>query len=295
MFTNMNLSIIIPIDAYHPVLLSNLESWDNQNFNKADFEVIVVDSEKKTDWVEAIDDLKSRGFNLRYEIIESDHRSVRANFGASQAQAPLLLFFANDFFADETLVSSHVSFHKMHNDKTIGVGTAISVESQREASAFLRWLEDSGQLFGISFTKNVKIPEGYFYMGNCSIKKSFFEQVGGFNEAFAFPCCEDYEFGIRSISSGSVSRLVENAQAIHDHPITFEERARSMEFAGRSAKILEKLNAFVPIEYRPLRESLKRIVWKCQRQINGDDQLQHKVWNSKLAGSFYQGYIDQDA
>ena len=110
-------------------------------------------------------------------------------------------------------------------------------------AALARWLEDSGKIFGVPMRRILAVwPKTFFYAGNASIRKAKFQSLGGFNERFLNDAWDDYEFGLRWVASGGYSQFVAGATAAHRHLVSFDERCRNMEHAGKAARVLEILH-----------------------------------------------------
>ncbi|MBI4261182.1 MAG: glycosyltransferase, partial [Actinobacteria bacterium] len=123
-------------------------------------------------------------------------RAVSWNRGIEEASAPLLLLLADDFVAAPGLVESHLALHlERPQDHVVGIGPAVFPPDDR--SAFMAWLEDSGRLLGVSFTRpDPELLPAFFYGANTSIKRSLLERAGPFDEAFPHHGWDDHEMGI---------------------------------------------------------------------------------------------------
>ena len=171
----------------------------------------------------------------------------------------------------------------------MGIGLGMFPDHQRKASAFLRWLEDSGKLFGFSNTnKDVTIPRGYFGVFNASLKRDFFVKAGCFDESFPYPAWDDYEMGVRLTRNGMTSKLIPEAIAIHDHPLTFVERFHSVRRAGESVAVFAAKTNDRLVTNEPMwKYSLRRLGLLFRKQAT----LRERSWELILDGAFVWGYM----
>jgi GT2 family glycosyltransferase len=207
----------------------------------AAFEVIVVDGGARPDFAPAYAE-HVRAFPdtpIRTITVPAPGRAAANNAGARAARAELLVFVADDFVPDPTLVRAHVKFHRHRATPAVGIGPAY-FPAELRADPFCRWLEDSGQLFGVPFrVAEHRWPRQFFYAGNASLDRALFERAGGFDSAFAHDAYDDHEFGLRLAALGVASHFVPKAAAWHDHRLTFEERTEAMRRAGVAARHVE--------------------------------------------------------
>jgi GT2 family glycosyltransferase len=205
------------------------------------FEVIVADGGARPDFATAYAE-HVRAFPdtpIRTIAAPARGRAAANNAGAQAARAELLIFVADDFVPCPTLVRAHVEFHRHRAAPAVGVGPAYFPEEVR-GDPFCRWLEDSGQQFGVPFrVAEQRWPREFFYVGNVSLDRGLFERAGGFDPAFAYDVNDDYEFGLRLAALGVVSHFLPKAAAWHDHRLTFDERTEAMRRAGAAARQVE--------------------------------------------------------
>jgi GT2 family glycosyltransferase len=161
--------------------------------------------------------------------------------GIGLAKADLLLMLADDFIPCPDLVAEHLKAHRADpSEELVAIGPGLFPEGDR-TNAFMKWLEDSGELFGVSFTRStVKLPHYYFYMANTSLKRAFLAKAGRFDESFPYDAMDDWEMGNRLLVRGMKNVYLPDAVAIHEHIIDLPERCRAMEQAGESSAIYDE-------------------------------------------------------
>ncbi len=245
---NPALSVVVPVQE-HACLASTLQALATQQcVSHSDYEVIVIDSLHLYDWTECIADIRSRHptLELRFLLLtKCASRARQLNAGISEARADLLLMLADDFIPEPALVSLHLQAHRGDPDPHLAAIGPGLFRKGGSTTDFMRWLENSGSLFGVPFTRPdlVKLPDSFFYMANTSIKRSLLTQAGPFDEDFPYDSMDDFEMGLRLQGLGMRTTYLPAAIAIHEHHISFQERCNSMQKAGESAAIYDAKHA----------------------------------------------------
>jgi GT2 family glycosyltransferase len=226
-----------------------------QTYPHDELEFIFVDGWAKPAISAAIADFGIQNPALATRLVhcEKTARAPGYNLAATLASGELLILLADDFEPWPELVAAHVAYHTVNPDpNAVGIGPGLFPDAIRE-DAFARWLEDSGQLFGVSMRRTMAVwPRTFFYGGNTSIKKSKFDALGGFDERFLYHAWDDYEFGLRLAAGGGYTQFVAAAVATHQHAVSLEERCAGMEQAGESASLLERLHPRAQHEWRTM-------------------------------------------
>lgn len=263
------------------------------------FEVVFVDDRDHEEFRQLLARYRSRypeGPHLHYEILPGIHRARANNRAMQMARGQLLIFLGDDFIAPPTLVASHLALHQREPAKEV-VGIGGSLLARREGNRFYRQIEESGALFGTAFSTTMhSVPTGFFYAGNTSVKRSFIEACGAFNENFPFDCWDDYEMGLRLVQQGMLSIYVPEATAEHDHALTLAERCRAMRRLGYSAVVHERI---FPESPQPWQKRLKRspLGWKLrawryrfQHAVTGKSKDLGRHFNAVFDSHFVRGY-----
>lgn len=124
----------------------------------------------------------------------------------------------------------------------VGLGPALFPPELR-SSPFIRWLEDEGRLFGVSFARpDPGAMAAYFYGANTSVKRALLDRVGPFEEAFPHHGYDDHEMGLRLRRAGMEVEFLSEALAFHRHDITVADRIEVMRESAESVRILERLH-----------------------------------------------------
>lgn len=290
------ISIILAANSFGASFPAGLEPFLQQTAGAETFELVLVDWEGGNSCGALADRVRSQPSAPRITYLRCPQRGRAAmnNLGATHATAPLIGFCGEDFVPLPAFVAAHLAYHAAHPERTrVAVGPAFSPPSLRAASPFLTWLEDSGELFGVRFRDlSPTLPPAYFYMGNVSLKRSFYAECGPFDERLPFPAYDDLEYGWRLAQLGMVSELVPEAACIHEHELTLAERRIHLGWAGASAAILASMPSGGA---KPRRGLSRRLVAKsahwCESALRDGPQI--AGWRLSLWSAFLASYCRQ--
>jgi GT2 family glycosyltransferase len=174
---------------------------------------------------------------------ETGGRARAWNCGIREARGRIVLLLADDLLPGPDFVEEHIAAHEADpSPELVALGPALFSAEARAASPFARWLEDSGELFGVSFTRPVDgLPGRFFYGANTSVKRSFLLEGGLFDERFEREAWDDHELGLRLFERGMRVVYVPAAALRHEHDLTLAERCEVMRHAGRAAATFDRL------------------------------------------------------
>ncbi len=236
--------ISIVISAHdHGQLDKSLNALARQTVDPSLFEVVIVDPEHTPGTESTVEQAlatTAASLKARYIRIPRSGRAAAQNRGVAESAADWLLFLADDFVPAERMVEAHLRAHRDHpGDHIVGIGPAV-FPPDIAINPVMRWLEDSGHLFGISFTRDGgSVPDTFFYGANASVRKDFLLGAGPFDEEFPYHAWDDYEMGLRLAQRGMKSIAVPDAVVYHYHSISLTERCRSIRQGGASAAIFD--------------------------------------------------------
>ncbi len=235
------ISVIIPLH-HHGCVDKSLESLANQTMPRSEFEIIVVDAEHALNWEPAIAKVAEAApdLDLRYIKIPKAGRAAERNRGVMESRADLLLFSADDFEPTPGFVEEHLKVHEKYPASNIAVIGPTVFPPEMRITHFMRWLEESGNLFGVSFMrKGAVVQPDFFYGANVSFKKEFLLKAGPFDEDLPYHAYDDFEMGQRLFGMGMKTIFAPSALVHHWDPVTLKERAKIMKESGESAAILD--------------------------------------------------------
>jgi len=217
-----------------------------QDLPLAEFELIIADDQHCADFRAATSARAAQSPELafRYIDVERPGRAAAINAGVALARAPVIAILADDAMAAPAALAAHLAFHDANPDPlAVSIGPMLFADALRE-DGFRRWLEDSGSLFGMSLRRQfTRWTPDFFYCGNCAMKRTLFDRIGGFDERFTWITWDDFEFGQRLVAAGGYTQYVSAAIAWHEHRVTLPERLQSMRTGGHAACLHERLGA----------------------------------------------------
>ncbi|CAN5314505.1 hypothetical protein BH10CYA1_BH10CYA1_54510 [soil metagenome] len=267
-----------------------------------EFEVIVVDSIGTVSFADAVNEIVAQpGFSMQLRALRSvkGGRALAHNIGVRLARSNVLVFLGDDFAPPETFLDAHLKFHQIHCELTaVGIGAGLFPGELRD-TAFRRWLEDSGSLYGIPYTKQpVQIPQDFFFSGNSSVKKELIENAGYFDEDFKHDAMDDYELSRRLAKIGSHSGFVTGAECLHQHSVTFIDRCTTMKLAGEAACVFDckypgAKSWHADFASHPAKHRAIACMGMVAYLFSGDRTMQHRYWNKFLKASFIEGYLEK--
>ena len=162
-------------------------------------------------------------------------RAAAYNRGIRQARSDLIVLLGDDAIPEPGFLAAHLALHAEEPDEhVVGIGPVVFPERLRDL-AFRRWIEDSGQLFGVPLVGAEPPPPFFFFCANASAKRSFL--LGGelFDERLSLSAWDDYDLGRRLLERGMTTRFVPEARTSHEHELTLAERRDVMHDSGVSA------------------------------------------------------------
>jgi len=215
-------SVVIPTYNRAEVLKKCLAALALQDFQFGSFEIVVVDDGSFDNTADVVRLFRSR-FETHYIFQQNSGPAAARNHGVRQAQSDLILILNDDAVALDNLVALHYWTHQKTqcSDRIAVLGTREFRPEDKLRS--LNFLYDqvpfSMRVYGL---REGFQPSPYFVTFNVSLRKSDFEEVGGFDEDFTSAIGEDTEFGARWEDAGGKLLFVPQLRAYHDHNVTVD-------------------------------------------------------------------------
>jgi GT2 family glycosyltransferase len=290
----MDASVVIALNPHENDFDRVLEAYLQQTAPPSSFEIIVVNGGARGD-VQAKLRRASRIMPVRMIEIEGHGRAAANNAGVGAAQSDLIVFMADDFVPCATLVRAHIDFHRHAGARAVGIGPAFFADGLRE-DPFRRWLEDSGLLFGIAFGMAANDwPQGFFYVGNASMQRSLFEELGRFDEAFDYDLTDDFEFSLRLRRRGVRTHFLPKARCGHEHEVTLGERIETARRSGEAARRVSarhgRIAQWAALYERPLDEVVRAARRAEEQDARGSTaETRAAKFQSLLNLAFAQGF-----
>jgi hypothetical protein len=162
------------------------------------------------------------------------------------------LFLGDDTWARPDLVDRHCAFHRRRPEPEDALLGLVGWAAECRPSPFMEWLGTQGIQFGFDQIRDhERLPAGFFYTSNVSVKTEFVRAHGGFHEAFRAALFEDIDLGLRLARAGM--RLAYDPEAIveHFHPTDLLAALERVRGLGHWARLLVQRNPEWPVPRRP--------------------------------------------
>ena len=216
-----SLSVVLSTLGNYAVLEKVLDGYDRQTAPVGSFELLVVADRKEPD-LDAVDAaIGERPYPVRRLVGSVAGLSANRNTGWAAASAPVVLFTDNDTIPVPRLVEEHIAWHERHPEENVAVVGHVRWAKGIEVTPFMKWLDDGVQ-FHFGSLEGDEASWAHLYGANSSIKRSFLERVGGYDEERLPYLYEDIDWGYRAREHGV--RVLYARRAIVDHwrPMTLD-------------------------------------------------------------------------
>jgi GT2 family glycosyltransferase len=216
-----SLSVVLSTLGNYAVLAKVLDGYDRQTAQLGSFELLVVADRKEPD-LDAVDAaIGERSYPVRRLVGSVPGLSANRNTGWQAAQAPVVLFTDNDTIPVPRLVAEHIAWHARHPAEHVAVVGHVRWAKGIKVTPFMKWLDDGVQ-FQFGALDGDEASWAHLYGANSSIKRSFLERVGGYDEERLPYLYEDIDWGHRAREHGL--RVLYARRAIVDHwrPMTLD-------------------------------------------------------------------------
>jgi glycosyltransferase involved in cell wall biosynthesis len=181
---NIKVSIIIPTYNRGWIIKEAIESVLAQDF--IDFELIVVDDGSTDNTSEIL-----HSYREDITVFQQNNKGVSAarNRGLSEASGRFIAFLDSDDLWLPKKLSRQVDYFNLNPDAMICQTEEIWIRNNMRVNPKKRHKKLSGMIFEPSLDLCLVSPSAVM------IRRSLFEEVGGFDETL--PACEDYDLWLR--------------------------------------------------------------------------------------------------
>jgi len=181
--------------------------------------------------------------DTRVKIIENEKnlgRSRSRNSGAGSAKYPVLFFIDDDIEVKENLFDSYLTEYK--NGYSAIFSNVKNVRTDGKYSFLNEFLNTRG---ANKTSSGTMVKSNYFTSAFCSVKKDFFDSIGGFDENFSGYGWEDPELGLRIAANDGQILYFKTENLIHYHDKNVFEWIDQLENSGKNLKyLIEKHPSF---------------------------------------------------
>jgi len=196
----LEVSVVIPSRNRRADLARCLSALTAQDFPKEKFEVIVCDDGSIESLVEAAEDAKRAGLQVRYVRQEPKGPAAARNLGIHNARAGIVAMTDSDTLPDRRWLGKLYEALWQAPDAA-GVEGQVYAENESE--------------FGPLGEGPANKSGGVYLTCNCAYRRQALVEVGGFDETFPYPAYEDTELAARILQIG---RIAWQPEAIVIHP-----------------------------------------------------------------------------
>ena len=196
-------AVVVPIHRASPAFTRCVEAL--ARFDPAPAELIVV-----VDGGDAAVAAQAAAASARVVLLEPRcGPAVARNVGAARASSDVLLFLDGDVVAPPGIVAQVASVFAADRGLSAVIG---SYDDHPDTPGLTARYANLRHHFVHQRAKEV----GWTFWGACgAIRRTAFEEVGGFDEDYATPSIEDIEFGYRLRDAGLRIRVVKDLQITH--------------------------------------------------------------------------------
>jgi len=221
------LTVVLSTIGMYDVLRRVLDGFERQSAQPGSFELVLAVDAAEPDPAAVEQAAGERPYAVRPVVGARPGLSANRNAGRRAARGGLVLFTDNDTVPVRDLVSEHLAWHERHPEPEVAVLGLVRWAPEIEVTTFMRWL-DRGIQFDYPNIRGIDAGWGRFYGANVSVKRSFAERVGEFEEERLPYGYEDLDWSYRASKLGL--RLLFNRSAVVDH-----HREMTLEFWKRRA------------------------------------------------------------
>lgn len=207
-------SVVLPTIGSYLSLRRVLDGYERQRVSPNSFELVVVAdcAEPKLEVVS--DAVADRPYPVRLLSGSIPGASSNRNTGWRAARASIVLFTDNDTIPTEQFIAEHLTWHDRFPDEATAVLGLVRWARGLKVTPFMRWLEHAIQ-FDYHSIHGTEASWAHVYSCNFSVKRSFLERVGGYDEQRLPYGYEDLDWGYRAREHGL--RVMFNRRAVVDH------------------------------------------------------------------------------
>lgn len=174
--------------------------------------------------------------NIRIRIIENKTnlgRSRSRNAGARSAKGNVLFFIDDDIEVKENLFDKYIT--EFEKGCSAIFSNVVNVRTDGKYSFLNEFLNTRGANKQIG---GDVVKSNYFTTAFCSVKKDFFDKIGGFDENFSGYGWEDPELGLRIAANDGQIIYFKTENLIHYHDKNVYEWIDQLENSGKNLEYL---------------------------------------------------------
>ena len=194
-----HIAIVIPVRDRADLLGRCLDSLTGQKFQNGKWEVLICDDGSTEEMADVVGRFKSILPNLRLLRQSARGPAAARNLGFRSSSASIFVCLDSDIICGPNYISRMVDALETNPDWVAAEATLLTREGR--SSILLDAPENRG---------------GTFPSGASAYRREALERVGGFDEEFLLPACEDADLAARLIQLGKYGYVPE---AVAYHPV----------------------------------------------------------------------------
>ncbi len=227
-------SIIIPTFNAAKTIADTLKSVFNSVYRN--FEVIIIDDCSTDNTIKICKDFSTKIIELK----ENRGPAFARNEGVRNSKSEILIFLDSDVVFPQNLFNDMLSY--MRNQPNIaGVGT-ISSPVPLNQNFYSKYFALKEYQILVELLHGKRCACVSFICTRCGcLRRSVFEEMGGFNESYKKPSIEDFEFSTRM---GDKYKILYDKELLNNHyfPDTFLKICRRYYRNSREMVQLQSFN-----------------------------------------------------
>lgn len=216
----MDLSVVIPTLGRSPATPALLDALAGQDAGGLAVEVILVDDSGSARPAVHPPPLMKKPWPVRIlRHARNLGRAAACNTGARAASGRLLLFLDDDLvLRDRSLLAGHAAAHGEAPEAVLGM---VSIAPGLGGGPWGFYLKRNTERLNRLKSRLSLLRDGFLCeTGNCSIPRSLFLDLGGFDAAFRRYGYDDVEFGLRLLRRGGTIRFRPDLEVLHRTDMT---------------------------------------------------------------------------
>jgi GT2 family glycosyltransferase len=239
------LSVVISTLGSYETLERVLDGYSRQTAPTGSFEIVLVVDAGEPDPVAVARAIGERAFPLRRIAGPEPGLSANRNAGRRAAEGRLVMFTDNDTIPVPRLVAEHLRAHENLPGEEWCVVGLVRWSREVDVDVFMRWL-DMGTQFNYANMQRGEVPWGLFAGANVSMKRSFAERVGDFDQEHLPYGYEDTDWAYRAQSLGMRVHYEPRATVDHLRTMSYDFYRRRIRRVAASEYAFTQLHPEVP-------------------------------------------------
>jgi glycosyltransferase involved in cell wall biosynthesis len=234
----LQVSVVVPTYNRLHLVRGCLEALARQVAPDAPWEVIVVD-DGSTDGTRAALDGSSWPFPFTYLPKPNGGRGSACNLGVRHARAPWVAFVDDDCVVPSGWLAAVVTATRARAEVAGFAGVVEPIEEVRLVSRYVH----RRRLFACPTVVNGRVLT---LPGVAVLRRSAFEQVGGYDEWFRLPGGEDVDLGHRLLAAGETLAFEPTVVVRHHHRAGVRSLLEQVYGYGRASGLLNRKGGHRP-------------------------------------------------